>query len=387
MMQDITLKATGEIAEYINRKGFAEVFIRTVQGKCSEIAKCAIAVSPEKSKEITKIAVNATQQLGVTGKDLSNFKTDLLHQINPQEIRRNLASLSKTQMQNSALLKNMSQNVNSIYSVVSSVQAISWLNAALSIANIATTIISTVVICKKLNEINEKLDVISIQLENVDKKISSLKRIQFETSIAKPCRDLVRDYKVIIDEFENDIPVSKNKMISMINNCCSQIETIINLRSEYDMNDMLLLLYDLVPVYTDLIIRFYQQYYDPKKPQYALHDDWMKVFSLLSCEGFRNDIRDYYCISRRKNNKELNEIMDCQYLVTIGAQQKIEQVLSDLSKCDSPSDYRDICRLSEQYALQQAKAMKAEMESKFGSEETEEMIEPVKMMYLYAEAE
>ena len=383
MMKQITLNVAGELSNLINKKGFAEIFVRTVQGKCAAIAKCAVAVSPEKSDEIANIASHAVNGIGLSDHKLSVFKNDIMRQINPQGIRRDLANLSRNQAQNTALLKNMAGNVNSIYSKVSCIQALSWLNGALSVCNLAATVISTAVICKKLNAISERLDIISDKLESIDNKVSSVKRVQYETNIAKPCRDLIREYKMILDDLENGREVSKDKLVETINACCSQIETIYKLRAEYNMNDVLLLLYDLMPIYTNLIIKFYQYYYDRKKPKYILHEDWMKVYSFLSCDAFRNEIRDHYFFEERVHNKQLNDIMDCQYLVTVGSRFKIEQVLKDLSECESNDEYREIDEFCERYALQQAKAMETEMISQFGEKEAEEMLETAKPLYQY----
>lgn len=76
--------------------------------------------------------------------------------------------------------------------------------------------------------------------------------------------------------------------------------------------------------------------------------------------------------------------MDCQHLVTIGSKEKIAEVLSDLKLCDSSADYREILQFSEQYALQQAKAIEAEIKNQFGMLEADRIMMQAKQQYMFA---
>lgn len=377
-MPDVVINVSSQIENYIKRHGFAEIFLRDNQARCTAITKALLKKAEEGQKNtITNIGVQAAQNLGLSESSLVAFKNDLLKQIDPQTTRRQLAKLAKGQSANTALLKDLSKNVSSIYSMVSCIQAVTWLNAALSAANIAATVASTVIICKKLDNIDKKLD-------RIECKIDSIKQVQYVDVIKQPCIDFIREYKVISDEFGDNKEVSANKVLEEIKKCCSLMEKIYDIRNQYFTGDVLELLYDLMPAYTDLIIQYYAHFYESSKGEYTLHKDWLSIFDKLDSETFRNEIQDYLIMDERVDNIQLNQIMDCQHLVTIGSRQKIEEALSDLSLCDSAEDYRDIMQFSKQYALQQAKSIESEMISQFGASQAEEMMEYAKNQYMFA---
>ena len=111
----------------------------------------------------------------------------------------------------------------------------------------------------------------------------------------------------------------------------------------------------------------------------------MKIYDLLDSTEFRNDVQDYLIIVEHTGNRQVNEIMDCQRLVTIGSKQKIEEVLSDLRLCESAADYRDIIQFSNQYAQQQARVMEEELRNQLGNQEAEQIMAPAKKMYMFTE--
>ena len=377
-MAQIVLDVSAKLANYIKRKGFAAIFVRNNKARCEAIAKNLLKSASEGQKDkITNIALKAVKQIGLSENALAEFQNNLIKQIDPQTTRKQLAKLAQNQLKNNAMIKEMAKNVSSIFSAVSSLQFASWLNVALSAANLVATVVSTVIICNKLDNIVKKLD-------RIEGKIDAIAKAQYVTQIKQPCRAVIMDYKVIATDLNKGKEVPEGKILDIINQCCRLMETIYSLRKNYSMGDVLELLYDLMPVFTDLIVLYYQHYFDPSQGEYTLHQDWMNVYDLLDSTEFRNEIQDYLIIEENIGNRQLNEIMDCQRLVTIGSKQKIEEVLSDLRLCDSPKDYRDIMQFSEQYALQQAKALEADMQSQFGIQEAEQIMAEAKKQYMFA---
>ena len=53
--------------------------------------------------------------------------------------------------------------------------------------------------------------------------------------------------------------------------------------------------------------------------------------------------------------------------------------------CDSLEDYRDIMKFSEQYAVQQARQIEADLISELGVSEAERIMEPAKKQYMFAD--
>ena len=377
-MSELALLAEKAVANYVKRKGFAEIFVRDSKGRCISIGK-ALLKAAEKGQQnnVVNAAANAAKKLGLSGNNLAAFQNDLLKQINPNGIRKQLGKLVAGQAQNNVMLKDMAKNVSGIFSAVSSIQAVSWLNVALSAANLAATVASTVIICNKLDHIDKKLD-------RIESKIDSVKRVQFATDIKQPCRSVIKQYKVISDELKNGKAVPAEDILKVINACSDEMEKIYDVRTEYSTGTVLELLYDLMPVLTDLIVQYYTNYYDPERGEYTLHQDWMKIYDMLDSDEFKAQVEDYLIFEEGLGNVELNEVMDCRHLVTVGSRMKIEEVLSDIKMCDSTEDYREIRQFCDQYALQQAKAMEADLQSELGVAEASRIIEQAKIQYMYA---
>ena len=242
------------------------------------------------------------------------------------------------------------------------------LNIALSAANIVATIVCAVIICDKLNKINQKLD-------NMQKEIGDLKDINFETQIANPCRLLIGDYKVIADRLKKEKTVSQEELIGLIRGCQSYLVSLYNLREKLSVDPVLSLIFALLPIYTNTIMLYYQRFYDINQEKHALHDDWMHVYDMLLSEDFIRDIQDYMFIDKRHTNREVNEYMMYQKLIVAEYKEQIEQLLEDLESCGGIEEYEDAMRWSRQYAAQQAKTVQAELEAEYGRDKAKEIIE------------
>ena len=376
-MAELVLQTAKDVANYVRRKGYAEIYIRDSKGRCVTIAKTLLKSAKDNQKDkITEIIVKTMKEIGLSDNALNDFKNDLLKQINPQFVRKQLAGIARGQAANNVMLKDLAKNVSSIYSSVNSVQMIGWLNAALSAANLAATVASTVIICEKLDQIDKKLN-------RIEGKIDQVKHVQFVSDIKTPCRAVIKDYKVITADLAKGREVTESRLLQSINQCCGEIEKLYDVRNDYPIGDILGLLYDLLPIFTDLICLYYQYYYDFEHGEYSLHQDWLKVYDMLDSTAFRNQVQDYLIIDEKLGNVQQNEIMDCLHLVTVGSKHKIEEVLSDLETCESTEDYRDIMEFSRQYALQQAKTIEADLQSQFGIAEAEIVMAEAKKQHMF----
>lgn len=239
---------------------------------------------------------------------------------------------------------------------------------ALQAANLIATIVSAVIICDKLNKVNQRLD-------SIQRDLGDLKDINFETQIALPCRELIGDYKLIVDKLNKGKPVSEKEFAEQIRGIQNYLIALYNLRGKLPMDAVLDLMITLLPVFTDGIALYYQQYYDADQGRHVWHDDWMAVFDLLLSDAFTMEVQDYLFVDLHKTNKETNEYLKTQRAVISCYKQKIEQLLSDLEVCGGTEGYQDAMQLSRQYALQQAKAIESELAQEYGKEVARKVME------------
>ena len=249
--------------------------------------------------------------------------------------------------------------------------AMGKLGIALQVANIVATIACTVIICGKLNKVDQKLDAIR-------KEISDLKDINFETQIAHPCRELLGDYKLLGDKLKKNKPVTEDEFITLIRGLHNYLVSIYNLSSKLPMDASLDLMLTLLPVYTNCIMLYYQRFYDMDQGKHVLHEDWLSIYDMLSSVSFLRDVQDYLFVDKRMTNRETNEFINMQRAVVTCYKQKIEQLLADLETCEGTEGYEEAMRWSRQYAAQQAKSVQEELEEEFGAENAQPVMK--KMM-------
>ena len=414
-MAEVTIEMEEKLAQYINEKGFVEIFKRRVTGKCSEIAKCAIKNSnPDAAEKIADIAAQAIQKHALSNESVSSLKNELLSFMNPQDVRRTLKNLEKNQMQDSNILKIMSQNANEIFSSTSSIKEATWFNSALAVANLATSISSTVIFSKNLKKVNTKLDQVDRQLKSTDQKIDNLgnqidhmgKQIDnmdgtllkvksdqakmihshFVSDIKKPCRDINLKYASISESIGRGEVIQRQEVISFINDCVSQIETILEV--EYDYSawklDMIGIISDILPAMTDMIVYFHKYYYDQKSAKGTLCETWMNIYDKLSNEKFLEDMRSILYLEKKLHNQQVQEITDCFYLFVNSLKDKVTQTIIEIEDCENPEKYREYDNFSQQYALQQAKAMESQMKKQFG-DQTDELLAKAYELNMFAD--
>ena len=249
--------------------------------------------------------------------------------------------------------------------------AMGKLGIALQVANIVATIACTVIICGKLNKVDQKLDAIR-------QEISDLKDINFETQIAHPCRELLGDYKLLGDKLKKNKPVTEEEFITLIRGLHNYLVSIYNLSSKLPMDTSLDLMLTLLPVYTNCIMLYYQRFYDIDQGKHVLHDDWLSIYDMLSSVPFLRDVQDYLFVDKRMTNRETNEFINTQRAVVTCYKQKVEQLLADLETCEGVKGYEEAMCWSRQYAAQQAKAVQEELEEEYGVENAQPVMK--KMM-------
>ena len=246
--------------------------------------------------------------------------------------------------------------------------ALSKLNVAMQAANLAATIVGTVIICGKLDRINHKLS-------ELQKATEDLKDFNFEMQIAFPCRKLTGDYKLFADSLRKEKPVSGEELVELIRECQNYLVSLHNLSGKIPIDMALDLIFTLLPILANCIMIYYQQRYDEVQGKHALHDDWMSVFELLNSEEYLNQIQDDLFLTQRKTNRQVNEYLAYHKVVVNTYRQKIEQLLADLEECGGEDGYSAAMQWSRQYVTQQAKAKQAELESQYGSEKAQMIME------------
>ena len=368
-MENITLSVSKEIAEYLKKKEFVELFIRDTKQRCSDILKVVLTSTNETQREtVKKIAEDVAHKLGLSKENTTVFIDELSKIVNSKSVRR---MLTKGTRITDRKIQDIARQVSAIYSSLPAIQGIGWLNTSLTAVNIATTVVSTVIICEKLSNMDKKLD-------RIEKRVNNIEEAFFESQIKSPCRAIIKEYKVAVDELGKGKKYSEKEILATINQCHDILISVYNLRDNFAMPDFLELIYDMLPVFTELVVLYYQYYYNEQDGKYVLHDDWMKIYDLVDSKAFYEMIEDYLIIEDGASNSQVNEIIDCHRLIAIQLRRKIEQTLDDLRKCESAEEYREILSYIEDSVTAQKIMVENELREKLGDEEAQQIIEKAK---------
>ncbi len=322
-----------ELAKQLLDKDFAEVAVRNAKQRFKEFFKFAVK-QVEKSADKKKIGEKIHKV--VKQKDLLN-------------------------------MKEMANNLNQMFNVLQNTQILGILSSALSAAGLVATIAGIAIICDQLNGIDKKLD-------DIKKNINDHKKMNFETDINKPCRMLVADYKLIGKKIEDGDPVTEKEVSTLIRDCHEYIITLYNLRDVCSLDAVLGLIFTLLPIFANCILIYYNRFYDHDRGVHALHNDWMNTFDLLGDESFLHQIQDYMFIDLHQTNRQVNEYIDCQKMILFSYKQKIEQLIEDLEACKGLEGYNAAMQWSRQYAAQQARVVQADLETRYGKEEAQNIM-------------
>ncbi len=243
--------------------------------------------------------------------------------------------------------------------------------------NTAVTVAGIAAVMEGMREINERLDRIEEELCDIQKKLEEQKAKDFEIQIEQPCRKLVSSYKRISDKLLKNKPVSEDELLIVIDECYQNIITLYRIRNIYPFSDILNLIFKLLPVMYNCIMLYYQKYFDSEHPRHLSHDSWMSVFEMLIAPGFIDEIQEYMFINQGKTNMEVNEYLFAHRSIVYGYKLKINNLLEDLTACQGKEGYEDAKKWSRQYAAQQAKAIRSEVESRFDPVKAQEIMDQV----------
>ncbi len=247
-------------------------------------------------------------------------------------------------------------------------EVFSKLNVALTAVNIAATIACTVIICNKLNGMNDKLDQIQRQLEEI-------KDIQLKTTILKENSKLVEDYLINGKKLKQGGKLSKEELMSFIRSCNQNINTLYSIRNDVNLDAVLEEIFLLLPMMFNYIMLYYKTYYSVEEGVDALHEKWIQTLDQLASDDFMNQIQDYQFFDKGKTNREVNEYLSCQRYVIAEYKQQITQLVSDLELCEGVEGYDEAMQWSRQYAEQQAKSAQEELAGQIGAERAKEFVE------------
>lgn len=242
------------------------------------------------------------------------------------------------------------------------------LGIVMDAVNLAATIACTIIICNKLNEMDHQLD-------EIKKELGKIKDVQIKTTILPSDAKLVEDYKIYARRMEKGDFISREEMLEFIRNCNRNINELYLVSSDVSFGAIQSEIFILLPMMCNFIMLYYQKYYSTEDGKHELHEDWIHTIDKLKSKEFLAQVQDYLFIDKHQRNKDVNEYLACQVKIVSEFKQQIEQLIEDLKTCEGVEGYAEAMKWSRQYAAQQAKAIRAELESKYGTERAGQIVD------------
>ena len=311
------------VADETIRKGLAEVALRRTDAKFREIVKCRVCGDlPEQSKAVQ----NAISQFSLfqngQSTDIGKIR-DIANSINQvaKNTNRQVTAISR-------VAKDLSVQVDTILNTGNKLKSLSWLNAGLSLANIAVDVAGFVIIGNKLNELCHEMQSTRTDIQQLkdDKIIEKYSIFQL----------LTRKYNQIVDQIQNYETVDY-KVIEVLIMEIEQFLTIIldNAKGLLNFEDVLSMITTLLPAYSVLIKEWLRRYYYAYRKTPSSYNDYIHRYETLINPEFMKRLQDYYFIDKKMGYLDTLDVISAYTFLVLNGKTEVEDQLAILEALSS----------------------------------------------------
>lgn len=334
-LETLELLVNKSVADEVRQKGLAELAMRRADAKFKSMVKCGLANTSTSQKEAAEKIASASME--------HYFKESI---DSMKDVRAAVKTLGKNvggQISGlTSVTKNIASRVDGIYHYTKTIKSLSFLNAGLSLANIAVDAAGFIVIVDRLNRLNDELQLVANkidQIKNIKKneKIACCQRlIMLFNSMAEKIGD--RE-KVELDDIEN-LLVDMKSFIS---------EMIYNLQDETLGTELNLGIIDaLLPAYTFLLKVFVERFYYKKNKLPINYNIYINLYDELEESNFRRKLEDfyyeYYFAEEKMNVVDVLDLINAQILLGVNGKVQIEDQVELLKILGSEEKVKEFDR-------------------------------------------
>lgn len=241
-------------------------------------------------------------------------------------------------------VKAFQDSIDFVKNGVGALSSLSFLNVALSAAGIAVNL-------KEFHDIKAQLAVMQQSLEEVKSMLSDLKEVEEVKEITLYGK-VLGNYSGLLEKVRLGEKITREELRIIVQDTdllVNELYTLLMKGLLEDKESLLSCIFNLLPVYTDLLVRYDTVYREqPNASGWDLdHDKWMKVFQDLSSEAFLNKFNVYSFIDCRCSHREatsavrslqyilakdMEQVNDNQALLALlGSKEKLDELDQDLS--------------------------------------------------------
>ena len=277
-MTEIRLLVENSIASELHEKDFAEVAMRRADAKFKSMVKCRI-IGDTTETESLKYKVG----------------NNLIHMNAPsiESVRNSMNKIDTNTHQINNTIKTLSANMEGIFSSLSSIKFLSFVNTGLSLANLAVDIRGFSKVTKEIENVNKKLS-------GIDEKLNNLLTLH-GINLQEEFRNYRGDVITLSNKLRNKKKVNIDTFEEKIRKIGSFIVKLTSLDNEniYESEEFLLeMIYSLVPAYTFLLNEYIKKYYYEEKEFPEEYDFFMEVYDSVLKLYQDTDFLDYLILDK-----------------------------------------------------------------------------------------
>lgn len=298
------------VADEVLKKGIAEIALRRADAKFKAMVKCGVHGAPVAGDTVPQKIISNLMKL-------SNQNT-----YSQNQVSKALRIVDKNTKALAAVTKNMAVSVDSIYQMTNAVMNVSYLNAGISMANLAVDAAGFVIVTEKLN-------VLSSEVQEISVKIDRIVNVQKNEKISK-CQKLIMQCKTMATKIKDQDSVDLDALEALIIDLRAFISDMMrNLNDNALSEDVVLrIVFTLLPAYTCLFSDFVQRYYYQKNSIPVNYDSFLSLYDELGTDNFIQTVENYYFLEQNKHAAEVVDILNAGRLLALNGKVQVEDQLA-----------------------------------------------------------
>lgn len=321
-----------------------EVVVRRADGKIAQFAKCAVE-NGSTGQSLAGVLSNVPSIGGVS------TVSSLANNMQTQMVYREVKQVKKDVREVLDLTKDMSVNIDRMAKGMSVVQGLSFLNAALSVANLGITITGFSKVNQRLDELYQEVADIRQTLQDIQRTAGELKRIKI-LEVVNGGHALI-DKTAVLFQHRSDGVCGTEEYESVLGDHRTYLRLVQNLMSAgiLDFETGYQLSMNLLRGYTEILTGYLEEYYyshDHHIPQ--LYQTYLDTICSFAAPQFMSQLFDHLYLDRDLSKTDAQKSKLCHFMLVSNAYTRAEDTRELLLQLPEQKDYADLQARLEQDA-------------------------------------
>lgn len=310
----------------------AELTTRRKNGTLRKFAKCKIAemkdIDSSKANDILDGILKVSKQNAV---DMGALRDSM------SGVKNQLGNLTD-------MAKDMAVNVDQIFKTTNVAKALSYVNVGLSLANLAVDVAGFVVVCKKINELNVRIQELSDKIDRIEK---------LETNkLIKESRDYALQSNSLLEKISLGEEVDLDSYEEFINKFTNYLNLVIDCIGDnsVDMEILLTVFNYLMPSYTLATCEFIDRYYFKKGLVPSNYKSYLNLFDRLGSEDYIRRLEDFFFFEEKLGTLDTIDAVNAQIFIALNGRVQLEDQVEILTSLKTKEKIMEFKKALDEYA-------------------------------------